>query len=241
MQEHKNKIEAILFTTGRFMDTEEIARLCHIGSIGLVKEALKDLIKSYDNGQGALRVFEENGKFKLNIRKQYNYLTSKLLTDSELDKPTQETLAIIAYKNPMLQSDLVKVRGNGAYEHVKILKEQELITSEKKGRTRVLKLASKFFDYFDVVPEDLNQNFEKVESKVLETSENGGEVDKERQEKLIENKRAKDKNGELKNKTLPEMEEKQLESREKTVRVGSLASEKIRSNDVSGGIQFNDE
>jgi segregation and condensation protein B len=166
MQEYKNKVEAILFTTGRFMDVEEIAKLCNIGSIGLVKEALKDLIEDYGKREGALEIFGENDKFKLNIRKQYNYLTTKLLTDSELDRPTQETLAIIAYKHPMLQSDVIKVRGSGAYDHIKALRQHEFITAEKHGRTRLLKLAPKFFDYFDVVQDKLQEKFNEVEEKV---------------------------------------------------------------------------
>src|SRR3989344_1995080 len=97
MQDDKNKIEAVLFTTGRFLDIEE--------------------------KNSALQIIEQGSKFKLNIRKEYLYLTESLLTDSELDRPTQETLAVIAYKNPALQSEIIKIRGNGAYDHIKVLKE----------------------------------------------------------------------------------------------------------------------
>ena len=84
------------------------------------------------------------------------------MTDSELDRPTQETLAIIAYKNPALQSDVIKVRGNKAYDHIKFLKGDNFITSEKNGRTRLLKLTQKFFDYFDVVEDSLKLKNEKI-------------------------------------------------------------------------------
>ncbi len=166
MNDIKNRIEAILFTTGQFMDLEEIAKLCNIGSIGVVKDALNELVKEYNNRNCALQIFEENGKFKLNIRKDYVYLTNKLLNDTELDKPTQETLAVIAYKQPVLQSEIIQMRGNKAYDHIKVLKEHEFITSEKHGRTRLLKLTQKFYDYFDIATEDVVEKFKEIEEKV---------------------------------------------------------------------------
>ncbi len=155
MNEFKNRVEAILFTTGRFMDVQEIAALCNVGSVGLVKEALDELKVDYDSKNGSLTLVEENGKWRLNIKKEYNYLTTKLLDSTEMDRPTQETLALIAYKNPAMQAEIVKMRGNTAYDHIKFLKDNEFIVSEPQGRTRLLKLAPKFYDYFDVVADQL--------------------------------------------------------------------------------------
>ncbi|MFH1637983.1 MAG: SMC-Scp complex subunit ScpB [Candidatus Woesearchaeota archaeon] len=172
MQDIKNRIEAILFTTGKFMNMEELAQFCHIGSVGSVKDALHSLIQDYKEKDSALEIFEENGKYKLNIKKAYNYLTTNLLNDSELDKPTQETLAIIAYRNPALQSDIIKLRGNGAYDHIKRLKEIGFVVSEKYGRTRKVKLTQKFFDYFDIVDEtQLGERFKAIAEKVRTLAE----------------------------------------------------------------------
>ncbi|MBI2663383.1 SMC-Scp complex subunit ScpB [Candidatus Woesearchaeota archaeon] len=167
MQDTKNKIEAMLFTTGRFMDMEEISKLCSIGSVGIVKDALNGLINDYNTRDSSLEIIEENGKFKLNIKKTYNYLTTSLLTDSEFDAPTTKTLAIIAYKNPVLQSEIIDIRGNKAYDHIKLLKDNGFITSEKKGRTRLLKLTSKFFDYFDIIENELKSKFTDLEIKAV--------------------------------------------------------------------------
>jgi len=166
MDDIKNRIEAVLFTTGRPMDVEEIARLCNIGSIGIIKDALKELMQDYDGRNCSLQIFEEQGKYKLNIKKEYVHLTTKLLDNTELDRPTQETLAIIAYKQPMLQCDVIKIRGNKAYDHIKALREGEFIVSEKQGRTRLLKLAPKFYDYFDVAAEGIIDKFKEIEDKV---------------------------------------------------------------------------
>src|SRR3989344_2909860 len=163
MQDIKNRVEAILFTTGRYADINELSELTGIASKGSLKEAISSLINDYHDRDGSLEIHEEGEKFKLNIKKGYLYLTTKLLEQTEFDKPTQETLALVAYKNPCLQSDVIKIRGNGAYDHIKKLKEMEFVTSEKSGRTRILKLMPKFFDYFDVVGDELKQKFENEE------------------------------------------------------------------------------
>lgn len=170
MEDHKNRVEAILFTTGRFMDLQEIATLCNLASIEIVKSTLDALKKDYETKGGALTLVEENGKWKLNIKKEYHYLTSKLLDTSEMDKPTQETLALIAYKNPALQSEIVKMRGNTSYDHIKFLKDNDFIISEKHGRTRLLKLTPKFFEYFDVVEDQLKSKFSSMNMPYVQTS-----------------------------------------------------------------------
>jgi segregation and condensation protein B len=64
-----------------------------------------------------------------------------------------------------MQSEIVKLRGNGAYDHIAKLKEMEFITSEKSGRTRLLKTTPKFYDYFDVVGEELKQKLENIQNE----------------------------------------------------------------------------
>ena len=49
----KNKIEAVLFTTGRFLGIEEIAKLSSIGSIGYLKTLLSELKEDYSDRKSA--------------------------------------------------------------------------------------------------------------------------------------------------------------------------------------------
>lgn len=157
MQKDKDRVEAILFTTGRFLDLEEISKLVGIGSVGYLKQILEDLKLEYNNEKGALEIINENNKWKLGLKKEFLYLTEQLLSDAELDKPTQETLAIIAYRQPAIQADVIEIRGNKAYDHIKKLKEEGFIATERFGRTRLLKLAPKFYDYFDIVEDQLKE------------------------------------------------------------------------------------
>ena len=169
MNEEKNKVEAILFTTGRFLTLEEISKMCGIASLGYLKETLQELKKDYEQKQSALEITEQGDKWKLNIRKNYLFLTESLLTDCELDRPTQETLAVIAYKSPTFQNEVVKIRGTTAYDHIKLLKELDFVTSEPSGRTRILKVTNKFYDYFDVVEDQMKAKFEQLNEQTTLT------------------------------------------------------------------------
>jgi segregation and condensation protein B len=186
MEDIKNRIEAILFTTGRFLDIEELARLCRIGSQGMLKEALDGLDRDYNNRNTSLELVRTEDKVKLNIKKDYLYLTAELLDQTEFDKATQETLALIAYRNPAMQSEIIHTRGNGAYDHIRILKEMEFVISEKSGRTRILKLTQKFYDYFDVAEEGLKEKFNQVEGEItkVENTESEDETTNTEEEKV---------------------------------------------------------
>ncbi|MEW6063344.1 MAG: SMC-Scp complex subunit ScpB [Nanoarchaeota archaeon] len=172
MQEHKKKIEAILFTTGRFMSIEEISQLCNL-SQEQISKAIESLKKDYSEKDSALHLIEENNKFRLNIKSEYGFLANKLVSSKEFDNPTTKTLAIIAYQQPVLQSKVIKVRGNKAYDHIKLLRESELITAEKAGRTRLLKLTQKFYDYFDIAESILKEKLSQItQNQKVEKPEN---------------------------------------------------------------------
>lgn len=163
-KELKNKIEAVLFIVGNFISIQEIAKICGFGSIGLIKQVLEELKKDYENKNTSLIIEQKQNKYKLNIKKQYLPLTKNLILETEFDTPTQETLAIIAHKQPILQSQVVKIRGNKAYSHIRILKQNNLITAEKSGRTKLLKLTKEFYNYFDITKTELKQ---KLSEKCL--------------------------------------------------------------------------
>ncbi len=169
MQDIKHQVEAVLFTTGKFLTIEEIGNLANLSN-EIVLQGINELIEDYKNRDTSLEIIPQGNKYKLNIKKEHMHLTTTLLKDTELDKPTQETLALIALKQPVLQSLIIKMRGNTAYEHIKNLHQLEFITSEKSGRTRLVKITQKFYDYFDIVENDLKEKFKQFKS--INTNEN---------------------------------------------------------------------
>jgi len=68
----------------------------------------------------------------------------------EIEAPLIRTLAIIAYKQPIKQSDLVEIRGNKSYDHVKELESRGLINAVRQSRTKLLTTTRGFADYFGI-------------------------------------------------------------------------------------------
>src|SRR3990167_10799724 len=89
--------------------------------------------------------------WKMDVRQEYHEIINRIATgSSEFSKSEQETLAIIAYKQPMKQSVLIKIRSNKAYEHIKKFSELGLIRKKRLGHTWELSLSDDFYDYFNV-------------------------------------------------------------------------------------------
>ncbi len=162
MEDLKKKVEALLFSSARRMSLEEIAKLCR-HSPEQIKEVLLLLQKEYDEKQGSLMVVDEGEYWKLTTREEYLNLVKNIVTQTELSKTLMETLAVIAFKYPIKQADLIKIRTNKAYDHLKELEELGYITRQKFGRTKLIKLSQKFFDYFSLPEDKLKEQFQDFE------------------------------------------------------------------------------
>ncbi len=167
-------VEAVLFSYGKRVHIDEISRLCRLrNSPETVIEALGLLKQEYDEKQNALMVVQDGDHWKLTTRERFSHVVSKIVPHTELSKTIMETLAIIAWKAPMRQSELIEIRTNKAYDHVTELVDSGFISKEKYGRTYLLKLTQKFFDYFDLKNVDeAHKMFDKIlpeqEKKIME-------------------------------------------------------------------------
>ncbi len=148
--ELKKQIEALLFSAGRKLNVEELSRLIGIESSKEIIKSANELKRSYDDSESPLMIIEEGDGWKMTVREKYLPLVRNINPHTELSKTTMETLAVIAWKSPILQSTVIKVRTNKAYDHINELEELGFITREKYGRTFILKLTQKFFEYFDL-------------------------------------------------------------------------------------------
>lgn len=143
----KSKVEAVLFITARATTPEEIAAILN-ESPEDVEEALLDLIMDYASRDGALEIDDEHG-YIIQIKQDYMNIVEKLVP-VELTPAILKTLSIIAIKEPVLQTDLIDLRGSGAYEHVKELLVKGLITRRRDASTHSFKIKTtdKFAEYF---------------------------------------------------------------------------------------------
>ena len=160
----KKMIEALLFATNDGFTIEEISDRTGFDKED-VKKVINSLRKENKDRESAIEILEEENKWRMKIMSEVAPVVSDLLP-YEIPNQILKTLAIIAYKNPARQSEVVKIRGNKAYSHIKDLKEQEYITSHKKGRTNILKLAPKFFKYFDLSRRDTKEILKFKESNI---------------------------------------------------------------------------
>lgn len=149
----KSKTEAVLFSVGNRISLEEIAKLCNLDEKKAL-QLLRDLQADYHNHDGALMIIEEGAYWKISVREPYLPLVQSIVAETELSKTVMETLAVIAWKAPILQSDVIRVRTNKAYDHISELEEAGFITRSRHGRTRLIKLTDKFFQYFDLSSKD---------------------------------------------------------------------------------------
>lgn len=141
-------VEASLFVAGKFMDLNELTLLTGLNHI-LLNRILNNLKKKYSNG--AIRIVSRNNNWKMDVSEEYNYLINKLATgNTEFTKAEQETLAIIAYKQPVKQSVVINIRGNKSYDHIKKFKELGLINTKPQGHTLILELSNEFYEYFSL-------------------------------------------------------------------------------------------
>ena len=67
---------------------------------------------------------------------------------SDLSEGHKRTLALIVLKEPINQSEIIKIQGNKAYTYIKFLDAKGLIKKEKSGRTKILRLTQEFERYF---------------------------------------------------------------------------------------------
>jgi segregation and condensation protein B len=146
----KNQVEALLFSSGRKMTVEELRIHLAIGSEMVIVEALEELRQEYDDQNRAMMVVNEGDLWKLAVREKHMDLARKINPNTELTKSMMETLAVIAWKQPITQSEVIHIRTNKAYEHIAEMEKMGFLIKEKYGRTYMLKLTQKFFDYFDL-------------------------------------------------------------------------------------------
>ncbi len=146
--ENLKKIEAALFLSARYLSLNELVLLTDINPL-MLKESMEKLIEKYNNEDSGLQIISKEKMWKMDVREEYVDMVNKLATgSSEFTKAEQETLAVIAYKQPIKQSVIIKIRGNKAYEHIKKFIELGLVIAKKIGHTKELKLSDEFYDYF---------------------------------------------------------------------------------------------
>ena len=143
----RNLIEGALYAAGRPLDVEELSTKLEIPKKE-VEELVRVVAFDYLEREGALIVAQIGEKYQMQLRPELTETVSKFAKGGAIAERYLRTLTVIALKQPILKSTVVKLRGSGAYEHVKYLLDNDLISAVKKGRSAELTTTDKYADMF---------------------------------------------------------------------------------------------
>lgn len=139
-------VEAALFSAGRPLLVDELAENTGVHKPDC-RKALAALQKEYDEKGLALEIARAGDKWAMQVRAQYAPAVVRL-APMEIPIKVLKTLALIAYHQPLLQSDLVDMVGAKAYDHVQVLKDAGLIGKRVQGNSFHLVTTPQFPEYF---------------------------------------------------------------------------------------------
>lgn len=148
------RIEAILYLKGKPLSLAEIAEIAGVNR-DEAELGLLTLMADYAHRDTALEIRQEGRSYGLQLRESLGELVQNLLP-LDLSTATLRTLATIALKKRLLQSELVEMRGSGAYDHIKELLSQNFIERKRQseGRSYWLSLTDKFHRTFALNPQE---------------------------------------------------------------------------------------
>lgn len=144
------RLEAILYLKGQPLTLADLATHAQCDRDS-AETALMDLIGNYSHRDTALEIVETESGYSLQLRAAFRELVQTLVP-VDLGLAAQRTLALIALKGPLLQSELVEIRGSSAYQHIQELLELGFVKRRRptEGRSYQVQVTERFYQYFQV-------------------------------------------------------------------------------------------
>jgi len=143
----KNLIEGALYAAGRPLDVEELATKLETPK-KLTEVLVNELAMEYLERTTALIIAQVGERYQMQLRPEYTESIAKFVKGGAIAERYLRTLTVIALKQPILKSIIIKIRGSGAYEHIKYLMDNDLINAVKKGRSFELTTSDKYSEMF---------------------------------------------------------------------------------------------
>ena len=169
----KGEIEALLFMTSRPLHMEDMALLLE-RPLDHVVDAVSELLSDYNFREASsLEIDDSEEGYILQVRKPYQHLVNKMIP-MEISTAALRTLSVIAIKAPLLQKELIDLRGATAYDHVKELLSHKLISKNRSGVSFRLNVTPTFHQLFKL-------SGDKKDLDVLVESELGLEKEQRQQ------------------------------------------------------------
>jgi segregation and condensation protein B len=148
-------LEALLFSTHHPLTGQRLGELLDIKSQKAIRKAVQDLNQQYEDSARTFRVEQVAGGYQLLSLPEYGDILKRLHqreADAKLSKAALETLAIIAYKQPILRADIEAIRGVACGETIRSLMEKHLVNiagrAEEPGRPILYGTTKRFLQLF---------------------------------------------------------------------------------------------
>ena len=182
-------IEAVLFTMGESVELDKLA-LAVDSDKDTVRQVIADMMKQYEKEDRGIKVIELENAFQLCTKKEYyeNLIkVAKAPKKQVLSDTLLETLAIIAYKQPITKMEIEKIRGVSSEHAVNRLVEyglcKELGRLDAPGRPMLFGTTEEFLrvfgvqsiDELPVISEDLVEQFKDEAEMELEAGQREAE------------------------------------------------------------------
>ena len=185
----KGVTEALLFVSDKPISLDQIKDILETVSVVEIKQGIADLIKEYEEKKSGVIIAEIAEGYQMLSNPLYvNYVREFFKTKhkEKLSKPALETLAIIAYKQPVTRTDVELVRGVNSDGVVAHLLNKELIKvvgrKEIPGRPFMYGTTKQFLEYFGLKSLDTLPSLEELEvlaSKAADESSVSEEISDE--------------------------------------------------------------
>jgi len=150
--ENKRVMESALFMAPGSLHLNDLMNLVELKNKRIAIKILAELSVDYSRKEGGVEIAGNgDGVFQMRVKSHHLEKVKHLAMKSEMHKGLQRTLALVAVKQPIRQSLVVKYRNNKAYDHVKALVDQGFVERTPSGRTYLLSTTKKFKEVFGEV------------------------------------------------------------------------------------------
>ena len=152
-QELKNIVETLLFVADTPLSTDRIRSVVSADAKE-IKDVLSQLSKEYEERKGGFSLMEIAGGYQIRTKPEYSEWIKKLVQPNPLrmSKAALETLTIIAYKQPIIRSEIEHIRGVDSGGILRMLLELKLIRvlgrKEIPGRPLIYSTTKRFLEIF---------------------------------------------------------------------------------------------
>jgi len=156
MEDIKNIIESLLFVAEAPLTIDRIKNVLVVSDTKEIRKTLSELSDEYEARKGGFSLREVAGGYQIRTRSEYTEWIKRLLQPHPLrmSKAALETLAIVAYKQPVLRSDIEHVRRVDCGGILRMLLERKLIRvlgrKEIPGRPLIYATTKQFLEIFDL-------------------------------------------------------------------------------------------